>query len=140
MKKEYPKSEVECFLYLCDKLAIPYYKWIGTKHIYPTEYIVYDTTRMITDNLGISDTVDTITDFLDIIYKDRDCGTYIDNIYKYYDDYGKYKELLFLLSRYTYHYHSDNIVQLIATRIDVNNIPITQIHTPYSYLLTMLPK
>jgi hypothetical protein len=132
--------EIECLLTLCDRLNIPYYAWKGTKHIYPTEYIIYDTTRMITDNVSISDTIDAITTFLDVVYKDRDYGTYIDNIYKYYDDYDKYKELLLLLSRYTYHYHSDNIVQLIASRIDVNNIPLNQLLTPYSYLLTILPK
>lgn len=87
--------EIECLLTLCDKLNIPYYEQKGTKHIYPTEYIIYDTTRMITDNVGISDTIDAITDFLDIVYKDKDYGRYIDNIYKYYDN-DKYKELLLI--------------------------------------------
>lgn len=50
---------------------------------------------MITDNVGISDTIDAITNFLDIVYKDKDYGRYIDNIYKYYDN-DKYKELLLI--------------------------------------------
>lgn len=129
--------EIECLLTLCDKLNIPYYEWKGTKHIYPTEYIIYDTTRMITDNVGISDTIDAITDFLDIVYKDKDYGRYIDNIYKYYDN-DKYKELLLLLSRYTYHYNSDSLIVFIANMMNVDSIPIKQLLTPYNYLLTIL--
>lgn len=130
-------TEIECLLTLCTKLNIPYYEWKGTPPLYPNEYIIFNISRIAEEGLVISDTINTITTFLNTIYENRDYGTYIDNTYKYYE-YDKSSLDFLLLCKYTYHYNNDSLIVFIANMMNVDSIPIKQLLTPYNYLLTVL--